>query len=110
MVLYTDTTRIYQPNFVRWRHRYKGVRESLKVNQEIGQYYYDIKNSDYKLDNMDDLLDEVSDTIVNGGAVDGVQYETDTGDEDLVLLGFDELAAQVERARVRIKRLEDLAI
>jgi hypothetical protein len=42
--------------------------------------------------------------------VDGVQYETDAGDEDLVLLGLDEIAAQVERMRIRVKRLEDLAI
>lgn len=101
---------VYQPTSVRWRHRYKGVRESLKVNQEIGQYYYDIKNADYKLDNIDDQFEEDSDLLLNGGYLDGVQFnfleDSTPTDEPVYLLGFEGMIGRVEQLRNRIRSLE----
>lgn len=101
---------VYQPSLVRWRHRYKGVRESLKVNQEIGQTLYDINSADYRLGNLRTSLEETVDLLINGGTVDGVTFnwlnDATPGDEDLVIPGFDQLVGDVENLRNRVRRLE----
>lgn len=101
---------VYQPNLTRWRHRYKGVRESLKVNQEIGQYYYDIKNCDKRLDDLEDELDAYADLLINGGTVEDVQFnwldDATPSVADLVIPGFDSLAGAIEGLRNRVRKLE----
>jgi predicted RNA-binding protein associated with RNAse of E/G family len=100
----------YQPNFVRFRHRYRGVRESYKINTEITQYYYDIRKIFNESESIRDDLDTYSDIILNGGTIDGcVYYEVLSAtpiESNLELIGLSELAIRTEKLRNRTKILE----
>lgn len=48
----------YTPNLVRWRHRYRGVRESLKFNQTHSQMLFDIYNINNKQNTFMDTLEQ----------------------------------------------------
>lgn len=98
--------RVYQPNFVRWRHRFRGPRESLKVNQEIGQYRYDLNKSLKRLDDLDAALETMSDLFVNGGSVEGVTFTEDGETEAVVIAGFEDLSGRLAHARDRIRVME----
>lgn len=98
---------VYQPNFVRWRHRSRGPRESLKINQEIGQTIYDIYTLHKRVNVVIDNLDFLADSIIDGGAVDGVDAAWESFDEfDMELLGLETLSARVESLRKRVRQLE----
>jgi hypothetical protein len=102
---------VYQPNFTRHRHRFRGVRESEKVNQEIVQYYYDLKRVELMNATTYDSLEDYEDSIVDGAIVDDLLYnwygDDVVTDEPLVLLGTTDLAARLETLRKRIGFLEN---
>jgi hypothetical protein len=100
--------RVYQPSFVRFRHRYKGPRESLKINQEIGLYYTDLNQSLLRLDAVDAELDDQTQYLVSGGGgSDDVDYtNADAETETYYVNGLEELAARTARLRNRVKSLE----
>jgi len=106
---------VYQTNLVRWRHRFRGVRESLKVNQEIGQYFYDISKADRKIRDLNSDYIGVRGVSLDGGDIVGIGYSwyddaapatPVTG--SLSIDGFNEIDARIERLRNRIKILEDV--
>lgn len=57
--------RIRQPNLTRQRHRFKGPRESEKINQEIYQIRYDAMKLHQKLDEVEQILDDLYELIFN---------------------------------------------
>lgn len=103
---------VYQPNFTRWRHRWRGVRESLKINTEISQFYYDATRLNTRVDEVNTQLAETIDLIDNGGSVEGVNFQWDTDAtpniEKLELPGMKEVALRAEKLRNRIRNLEAL--
>jgi hypothetical protein len=100
---------VYQPNLVRWRHRSKGPRESLKINQEIGQTYFDLKVLMARLNIVNENLEFIVNQIQDGGEVEGTDFIADPdtpSEEPIVLLGLDVLGAEIESLRKRIEVLE----
>lgn len=100
---------VYQPNIVRWRHRFRGVRESLKINQEIGQYFFDINNARQKMTTVETTQEDNVDLVLNGGEVQDVGILIDDATpaiEDMILPGFESLAGSFARIRNRIRSLE----
>jgi hypothetical protein len=103
------STWIYEPNYVRRRHRYRGPRESLKFNQEISQLFYDLHRIKAKLEQVSTDATDFSSLLTDGGEIDGVEYSWDDdatpGTELVVLVGTEILAARIQRVQDRIKAL-----
>lgn len=99
-----------EPNLVRWRHRLRGPRESLKFNSETRALDLDFDTLYTDITTQSELHSANDDVIEDGGAVTGV-YETwddaTPTEEPLVLDGIDSLALQVALLRDRIIRLEN---
>jgi hypothetical protein len=102
---------IYQPNLVRWRHRNRGPRESLKINQELSQTYYDLCRLSGRLEVVDTYLSFVINHLEEGGLTEGVEYnwrdDATPTNEDMELLGLQSLSAEIESLRKRVEVLED---
>lgn len=104
------------PQFTRVRHRFRGPRESEKINLEINQLYYSI-NKLYSIQNdFNDHFIKSANLLIEGGEISlmGEKYpssdlypgdETYTVGDPLVLLGLVELAAEIERLERRVKNL-----
>lgn len=57
------------PSFVRWRHRFRGQRESYKFNAEISAFIFDVRRLYEKYGALDAKLSEHVFVLVNGGSV-----------------------------------------
>lgn len=112
--LYTETDRrfwFYQPNLVRWRHRWRGPRESLKINQELGQTVFDIYNLKQKKDSLRKTTQLYLDYYLDGWDFDSNidfnwELDAEPSDSAAEFIGYSELIARVESLRKRVKRLE----
>jgi hypothetical protein len=104
------TNWIQQPNLTRWRHRYNGVKESLKINQEIGQYYYDIHILETRHNSINDFLQILLDDVEYG--VDYVQVQSNVGQpaydqfEAISTTGMKDIITNLENLRQRVRDLE----
>jgi hypothetical protein len=100
----------YQPQLTRWRHRYRGPRESLKINQEIGQLLYDLTKIKQRNDELLAELDYYTDIMQNGwdfdGDVDYTDYSSSTTFAPAELPGNIDLASRIESLRNRVRGLE----
>lgn len=76
-----------QPSFVRYRHRFRGQRESFKVNSDIHAMRYDLFHLYEKFDRLNTDLDT------------GLDYLLD-------LLDSAEVINRLEAIRHRVLRLE----
>lgn len=95
-------TWVYQPNYVRRRNRYRGPRESIKINQEASGMFFDLKAiAKHQNINNQSLIDNVN-NIVNGVEYDDVTWD----DENLSLDGITILSSRLEELRKRVKALE----
>lgn len=99
---------VYQPTSVRWRHRYRGTRESLKLNQEISQYVYDLKNIFSQINTNRSNLTEYATTIRDGGIVDDITAFEDPDAAtpvmaEVELWGMDEMESRLEGLRNRVR-------
>lgn len=92
----TIKTQLSQPNLTRARHRYRGPRESHKVNLEINQYLYDITRL-YQLT----LTAEATFRAHMLTLTDGGQAIP-----DLDVVGLTELTNRTQRLRDRVRALE----
>lgn len=91
------------PQFTRLRARYRGVRESWKVNLEIDQLLFSITGLYDRYNTLHADLVLTSELLFEGGAVTGV---TDYDDDPLVLEGLNSLIEDVAALKARVKRLE----
>jgi hypothetical protein len=57
---------LYQPDYSRVRHRYRGHRETEKVNLEIGQIYAELSRLCNSITEAEDELEAHVDDILNG--------------------------------------------
>lgn len=87
------------PQFNRANHRYRGWRESEKINQEINQIRFSIYKLYERYDNINDELDVKIDLLSDGGAVTAVLNTT--------LDGNTSLAAKINVLHQRVKALEE---
>lgn len=104
--LYTQTDRrgyISAPQFIRSRARYRGQRESFKINTEIAQLLYDLRKLYEKYDTLKVTLDARLYVLEHGGSISGATYGT--SDEAFVIPGVEELAVRLTRLRERVGAL-----
>lgn len=114
-ILYTDIDKKFwfrQPNFIRWRHMFRSPRNSLKINQEMGQTHYDLARINVRVEDVTELKDELIDKLYGGWDLDDeITYDWNTDATPYGLLvdlpGIDEMATRVEALRNRIRNLED---
>jgi len=101
---------LHQPSFVRRRHRYRGHRESLKINQEIDSLYADMSYLDMELTEAENNLDTYVSNILNGVTHTGITYTDEDAtpvDFEVTILSIDTLAANMAALEQRIERLEN---
>lgn len=102
-ILYNEVDRtlwLHEPNLVRWRHRFRGVRESLKMNQEIGQTIYDLHILQIRRDGVSDIVEILWDDHEFGVEFAGVSVGEDDG---ITIPGIFELAARTDSASKKIR-------
>lgn len=113
-ILYSEVDKkfwFHQPNLIRWRHRWRSPRESLKVNQEIGAYHYDIARLNQRRKETDATIGEMIENLTYGWDMDNnVSFDWHSDDEPseqpASLIGLEEMATRIERLRSRIRYLE----
>ncbi len=102
---------VYQPSYTRIRHRYRGYRESHKVNLEMSQMYAELSQIDIDLSIVENDFENVVDNILEGVTYSDI-YFTDqdaTPTNGLVsLTGFDEFLGKLQSLEQRILRLENV--
>lgn len=103
---------VYQPNFVKWRHTFRGPRSSLRFNQEIGQFLYDLQVAEANANTNETTLEDTVDKVENGFSDDSLQAgwsidATPTG-ETFSIVGLLDLAADIDSVRRRLENLERL--
>ena len=101
-----------EPQLTRWRHRYRGQRESYKFNVESDQMLYDIITLYATYDSLRADVKADHALMVEGGELEDVafEYEVDgnpVSDDPLTILGIEALASEVELLRLRLQALED---
>jgi hypothetical protein len=94
---------IYQPNMSRSRQRYRGPRDSQKINLEISQFLYDLNNINKKTDEFILMTLRYSAYVARGTIVDGIVY---SGTSDNVIVGILEMASEIEDLKNRIIEME----
>lgn len=99
---------LYQPRFVRTRHRYRGHRESEKVNLDINQIYADMSYLASEMNIAEDNLETDIDNVLNGKTYTDVTYtdEDATPTNELITLkSLDVFSGEMAALEQRIKRL-----
>jgi hypothetical protein len=90
------------PQYTRNRHRFRGPRESEKINLEINQTLFSIKKLYEKNEKFrDNFINHA--TLLLGGGDSGVN---DEGNNPLVLLGLENLIVRIDQLERRLKALE----
>lgn len=113
-ILYTDIDKKFwfrQPNLTRWRHKFRSPRESLKINQEIGQTHYDLHRVNLRSEAVSEEVDAMRENAFNGWDFDGdVDYDWSTdatpSASEAEFIGLNELVIRIEILRDRIRHLE----
>lgn len=98
------TSEIYQPQMVRSRQRYKGVKESSKFNLESNQFYYDIR---FLYGFVNELLEQCTsmiESVWNDNDIDGVDFDTTWADVGTINVALRETLNDI------INRIEALTI
>lgn len=90
------------PNFTRTRHRFRGPRESEKINLEMNQMYTAIQVLHKNHDEFQHRFVESATTLLEG---EGLTVEMNE-DGPIVLVGLEELASRIDMLRRRVKALE----
>lgn len=109
---YSKEDWVYQPNSIRIRNRFRGPRESHKINLRNAQFYYDLNRLYRKLDSLSAAVDYHLELITEGGEIEDVEYlhsqDATPALDDVTLIGVADLASQLENISNRIRRLEEI--
>jgi hypothetical protein len=92
----TIKTQLSQSNLSRARHRYRGPRESHKINLEITQFLYDVTRLYQLTVTAEDTFHSHMLTLTDGGQAI----------PDLDVVGLTELTIRTQRLRDRVLALE----
>lgn len=95
---------IYEPNLSRTRHRYRGNRESYKVNLEISQFVFDVNNIYKKMTNFLDTTMRYVSYISRGSTILDIEYSGTT--EPNVMIGLLDMSSEVEELKNRVIEME----
>lgn len=104
---------LLQPNFVRSRARFRGPRETEKINLEINQMYYDLHRTRAKMDATASNLEAFIQRFEGGVSFEDIDLRAewtdplDPDEQTVELLSMTELARQIDRLRSRVKSLEE---
>ena len=110
MIVYSLSNRdlfLNMPQTIRWRSRYRGYKESYKVNTEVNQLRYDIlKLRKTYITIQDDFENHVSD-LYDGAIITCTNFYWDeTASDDIIELeGIFALTLRVQQLEKRIKNL-----
>lgn len=94
------------PEFTRSNHRYRGPRESSKVNLEIGQLIYSFAKLGERYDSFQEEFSGLSDILLEGGVIEGV-YSNEGDVEHIEIHGLNEIAAKIQQLNLRINNLRE---
>lgn len=90
------------PQFNRMRHRYRGIRESQKLNLEMNQILFSIRRLYERYNDMTASMIARVSTLYEGGTITGVEDV----DGNIELEGIDAIASRMLDLNKRIKSLE----
>ena len=93
----------YQPNLSRSRQRYRGTRESAKLNLEIQQFLYDVYRINSKSDALISTSVRYAAYISRGTTIEDIEF---SGTNDNAIVGLTQMSSDVEDLRNRIIELE----
>ena len=114
-----------QPQSTRWRHRFRGQRESYKTNVETSQMLFDLRRLYEKMNAIEESFDANVETLEIGSTITVVDAQMEgaaLGEEGFPLLlgggllegettlsveGLDDLLRRAERLRQRVYYLEN---
>lgn len=108
-VIYSKVDReswINAPSFVRSRARYRGVRETQKLNVEMSSFLYDIRKLYEKYQSIGEIIAINLEAIREGGILNASIYYYDDTQQGIHLEGVTSLAERVQRLAERIRNLE----
>lgn len=101
----------YQPSYTRVRHRYRGHRESHKINLEISQMYAELCTISRDTDEAEDNLEFYVNNILNGVTYSSI-YFTDQDatptNENVSITGLNNFMGKLSALEQRIRRLENV--
>lgn len=106
MKFYSEINRrehVEQPPLTIQRHRYRGVRESQKINLEIDQLTLAMKRLYARMTTREEGISEYVTDLIDGGEVTGVGED---GDATLDLAGLKALIARAQGLQQRVNDLE----
>lgn len=102
---------VYQPSYTRVRHRYRGHRESHKVNLEMSQMYAELARIDIDLSSVEDNFENHIENILTGINYSDI-YFTDQDatptNEAVAITGLNDFMGKLQALEQRIARLEDV--
>lgn len=98
-----DKTRwFYEPSSGRSRHRYRGVRESHKVNLEISSFLFDINNINKKMNNLVQSSLRHAAYVARGVELSPASY----ANSFTALIGLLDMSSQIEDLKNRVTEME----
>jgi len=107
-ILYSDENKnswFYQPNFTKSRHRYRGRVESSKLNLEISQFNYDIRNINKKINSI--MIDTLSLSSSISRGEDSISYSLYRNSKTFNTLdGLPNMRSKVENLKNRVTEME----
>lgn len=92
------------PQYTRPNHRYRGPRESSKVNLEIDQLVYSIAKLSETYDLFQQEFEGMGSVFVNGGELPAVLGKDG---EVVEVPGLNDIAAKVEQLHIRVNNMRE---
>lgn len=106
MILYSEFSlrkHINAPQFNRMRHRFRGPRESEKINLEMNQLYYSI-HKQYEIQQaFNDKFVTYAENILDGAELTGLGFN---GEGDIEIPGLSDMAKRIDALDRRVRALE----
>lgn len=101
---YDKREHLNAPQYTRTKQRYRGPRESYKINLEISQLLYSLAGLSEQYENFQEELTDIGAQFLDGGELSNV---LDSDGDPVVILGLNEIAAKIAQLRIRINNLTE---
>jgi len=99
---YNRREQFLAPQYTRSRHRYRGPRESYKVNLEIDQFAFSVHRLHETYEDFRGEFVTKAFLLLEGGE----SGFNDADDQQVLLPGYEELVARLQRIQNRVRALE----
>lgn len=77
-----EKDKFVQPSFVKFNHRFRGMRESYKINSDISAFRFDVHKLYEVLDRINEDIVDQQDRLLDGHS-ESSNNSTHVGTEDL---------------------------